>query len=147
MFKEREEAKRRDIKEDSLMKYIKDVIRERSTTSETEEPFSQIKMSENKVEQGEESILEIIEESKTSNMIIERLEDQTEKQQHIKYIKDLAKKVSVGSTTSASQMLTMDSTVEGRNIPSKETKNEERMKMIGIKDEMSDPNTFKKIEF
>ena len=61
------------------MKYIEDEICERSTTCKIEDPFSRIKMSENKVKQGEEPILEIIEESKTCNTIIERLEDQTEK--------------------------------------------------------------------
>ena len=131
------------------MKYIEDVIRERSMKSETEDPFSRIKLSENKVGQGEQSILEIIEESKTSNSIIERLEDQTEKQQHIQYIESFANKkiaMSVESTVSASQMWMTDNIVEGRNIPSKETKNEERMKKIGIEENMSDPNELKKVE-
>ena len=54
--------------------------------------------------------------------------------------------MSVESTASASQMLMTDNTVEGRNIPSRETKNEERMKKIGIEEDMSDPNELKKVE-
>ena len=73
---EKEEAKRREIEEDLLMKYIEGMIREKSTTTkETKDSFHQIKMSENKVEQGETSILEIIEGSKMSKKIIEKLKD------------------------------------------------------------------------
>ncbi|TYK01856.1 LRR receptor-like serine/threonine-protein kinase FEI 1 isoform X2 [Cucumis melo var. makuwa] len=133
--------------EDSLMKYMEDMILENSTTKRViEGSFSRTKTSENKVEQAEASILEIIKESETSKKIIEH---QVEKQQQIPCIESLAKEknaMSEGSTASASQIPRMKNTVEGGNTTAKETRDEEQTKKIGIEEDMSDRNKFKKVE-
>ncbi|KAE8648096.1 hypothetical protein Csa_004705 [Cucumis sativus] len=117
--REIEEAKRREIE---LMKYIEDMNREKSTTSETEDSFSRIKMSENKEEQGEASILEIIEGSKMSKKVLEKLEDQAEKQQQISVMK---------------------STVDGGRTSTKGTENEVQTEKIEMAEKVSDRNKFK----
>ena len=90
----------------------------RNLRREKKKSFSRIKMSENKIEQGEASMLEIIEGSKTSKKIIEKLEDQAEKQ----------------------QILVMKSTIEGGRTPTKRTENEGRTKKIQIEEKVSDRN-------
>ena len=54
--------------------------------------------------------------------------------------------MSEGSTASTSQILRMESIVEGGNTPTKETRNEERTKKIGIEEDKSDRNKFKKVD-
>lgn len=116
---EKEEKTKRE-REDSLMKYIEDMIREKSTTTrETKDLFN----CENKVEQVEASILEIIEESKTNKKIVQH---QAEKQK---------------------QLSVIESTIDGGKISTKRTKNEVQTKKIETEEKERDQNKFELLVF